>query len=118
MGVYRYDPEAHELILASSGDIRKELMKAAGDQHFVGDAPMIVVLAANYNRVAREYGGRAERLVHIEAGHVGQNICLQATALGLGVIGVGSFCEADLKAAMNLPSREDAVYMVAAGWKY
>ena len=40
-------------------------------------------------RTAGKYGSRAERYVHIEAGHAAQNLCLQAVALelGPGVIG-------------------------------
>ena len=56
--------------------------------------------------------------MHIEAGHIGQNVCLEATALGLGVIGVGAFNEPEIKEALGLPTREDPVYLIAAGWKF
>jgi SagB-type dehydrogenase family enzyme len=117
-GLYRFDPESHELIHVTSDDMRPALEKAAGGQQCVGACAAILLLAANYSRVAREYGAKAERLVHTEAGHVGQNVCLEATALGLGVIGIGAFDEAEVKAALRLPSREEAVYMLAFGWKY
>ena len=117
-GIYRFDPEAHELVLAQAGDFRGSLVKATGDQHCVADAAMVLVLAANYARVAREYGQRAERLLHIEAGHIGQNVCLEATALGLGVIGLGAFRDQDVKTALSIPAREEVVYLVAAGWRF
>jgi len=116
--IYRFDAEGHELLLVAQGDVRPQLMKAAGGQQFVADAALILVLAANVSRVAREYGARAERLLHIEAGHVGQNVCLEATALGLGVIGLGVFSDADVKSLLGLPQREDPMYLVAAGWKF
>ncbi len=117
-GVYRFDPDGHELLPVLAGDYRPKLVKAAGTQMCLEQAAFILLLAANYSRVTREYGPRGERLVHIEAGHIGQNVCLEATALGLGVIGIGSFSELEVKEAIGLPAREDPVYMVAAGWKF
>jgi SagB-type dehydrogenase family enzyme len=117
-GIYRFDAEGQELLPATMGDCRSELMKAAGSQLCVEQAAFILLLAANYGRVAREYGARAERLVHIEAGHIAQNVCLEATALGLGVIGLGAFSDADVKEVIGLPVREEPVYLIAAGWKF
>ncbi len=117
-GIYRFDAEGHELLLASTGDFRRQLREAAGGQLCVEQAAFILLLAANYGRVAREYGARAERLVHIEAGHIAQNVCLEAAALGLGVIGLGAFSDAEVKEAINLPMREEPVYLIASGWKF
>ena len=117
-GVYRFDPDGHELLPVLAGDYRPKVVKAAGTQMCLEHAAFILLLAANYSRTTREYGARGERLVHIEAGHIGQNVCLEATALGLGVIGIGAFCEPELKEALGLPAREDPVYLIAAGWKF
>ncbi len=46
----------------------------------------MLVVAANYQRTAQKYGTRAQRYVHIKAGHAEQNVYLQATALGLGTV--------------------------------
>ena len=55
-----------------------------------------------YQRTRAKYGERAELYVHLEAGHVAQNIHLQAVALGLGSVPVGAFREAEVSRALGL----------------
>lgn len=90
-GVYRYDPFEHTISLVKEGDYRKALQKAALDQSWVGNAAVDIVLVAFYERTTGYYGDRGIRYVHMEAGHIGENIYLQATALGLGTVAVGAF---------------------------
>jgi len=90
-GIYRYVPEKHALELVKPGDYRRELQRACLDQAWVGSAPVDIVLVAFYERTTEAYGERGIRYVHMEAGHIGQNIYLQATALGLGTVAVGAF---------------------------
>ncbi|MCD6373809.1 MAG: SagB/ThcOx family dehydrogenase, partial [Thermococcus sp.] len=90
-GIYHYDPSTHSITLVKEGDFRDELQKAALDQPWVGNAAVDIVLVAFYERTTRVYGERGYRYVHMEAGHIGQNIYLQATALGLGTVAIGAF---------------------------
>lgn len=90
-GIYHYDPSTHSLSIIKAGDFRAELQSAALDQEWVGDAPVDIILVAFYERTANVYGERGIRYVHMEAGHIGQNLYLQATALGLGTVAVGAF---------------------------
>ncbi|CAD5245256.1 SagB/ThcOx family dehydrogenase [Thermococcus camini] len=90
-GIYRYDPFNHTLVLVRKGDWRRALQKAALDQSWVGRAAVDIVLVAYYSRTTSYYGERGVRYVHMEAGHIGQNIYLQATALNLGTVAVGAF---------------------------
>lgn len=90
-GIYHYDPFEHSLTLTKEGDFRKELQEAALGQEWVGNAAINIVLVAFYERTTKYYGERGIRYVHMEAGHIGQNIYLQATALGLGTVAVGAF---------------------------
>lgn len=43
--------------------------------------------------------------MHFEVGHATQNVLLQATALDLGAVSVGSFYDEEVKKLLNL-SRE------------
>ncbi|ASJ08116.1 nitroreductase [Thermococcus siculi] len=95
-GVYRYDPFNHTLVLVKEGDYRRALQRAALDQSWVGRAAVDIVLVAYYERTTHYYGERGIRYVHMEAGHIGQNIYLQATALGLGTVAVGAFSDAEV----------------------
>ncbi|ASJ15817.1 nitroreductase [Thermococcus chitonophagus] len=92
-GIYHYDPFSHSIRLVKRGDFRKALQKAALNQAWVGSAAIDIVLVAYYERTTKYYGERGKMYVHMEAGHIGQNIYLQATALNLGTVAVGAFYE-------------------------
>jgi len=92
-GIYHYDPFSHSIKLVKRGDFRKALQRAALNQAWVGSAAIDIVLVAYYERTTKYYGERGKMYVHMEAGHIGQNIYLQATALNLGTVAVGAFYE-------------------------
>lgn len=112
-GIYRYDPLAHALYLMREGDHSLELMRAALDQRWVGEAPICIVVAAEFERTTSVYGERGIRYVYMEAGHAGQNIYLQATALDLGTVAVGAFYDDEVKAVVGCG--EDIVYLFPVG---
>lgn len=114
-GVYRYDPKRHRLARVRSGDVRREVARAALDQDWIAEAPAIVVIAGVYLRTAWKYGKRAPRYVHIEVGHVAQNVYLQAVALGLGTTLVGAFRDEELVRVLGLASRTEPLGLLPVG---
>ena len=91
-GIYRYDWKDHALQRKKSGDFRGELSDAAIGQIAVLEAPVCIIITALYKRTSRIYGERGVvRYVHMDAGHAGQNIYLQAFSLGLGTVAIGAF---------------------------
>jgi SagB-type dehydrogenase family enzyme len=58
-GVYRYIPEDNELVTHLSKDMRKEVAKASLDQNFIADAPLVIIIAAEFNRTTKRYGNAA-----------------------------------------------------------
>jgi len=115
-GMYQYDADENHLRFLLPGDLRPALL-AAGVDVCTQDAAALMVLAADYRRPTREFGENARRLVHIEAGHIGQNVCLEATALGLGVIGLGAFRAEEVRQALHLSEHQEPVYVLAFGKK-
>ena len=114
-GVYRYVPQGHRLTKVLSGDVRSSLAEAALGQSMIADAPVTIVIAADYNRTTGRYGNRGVMYVHMEAGHAGENIYLQAEALGLGTVAVGAFNPDDVGRILHLPQEEEAIYMFPVG---
>jgi SagB-type dehydrogenase family enzyme len=115
-GVFRYVPESHSLEEVVAGDVRAELEAAALRQRFLSRAPVVVLVAANYERTTTRYGVRGRRYVAMEAGHVGQNISLQACALGLDTVMVGAFRESAVAEAFHLPEELDPLYLIPVGY--
>jgi SagB-type dehydrogenase family enzyme len=114
-GVYRYDWRSHTLISVREGDIRKELYLACLNQEWILNAPISVIIAADYRRTTWRYGSRGIRYVHMEVGHVGQNIYLQVAALGLGTVAVGAFEDGKVKKILSLPPNEEPLYIMPVG---
>ncbi len=112
-GIYLYDPFDHALHLVREGDYSSDLGKAALDQEWVREAPVCLIIAANFERTTSVYGERGVRYVYMEAGHVGQNIYLQATALGLGTVAVGAFYDDKVKEIIEC--EEDPLYIFPLG---
>ena len=114
-GLYRYRPQSHELVSVVQGDKRAQLAAAALEQEWLKDAPVTIVIAAVYERTARKYRQRAERYVHMEAGHVAQNVHLQAVALDLGTVVVGAFDDAEVKRVLTLAANEEPLCLMPVG---
>ncbi|MET0092527.1 MAG: SagB/ThcOx family dehydrogenase [Sedimenticola sp.] len=114
-GSYRYDPLRHSLTSEVSGDLRTELAQVALGQSWISEAPAVIVVSAVYSRTTFKYGRRGERYVHIEVGHAGQNLLLQATALGLASATVGAFNDAELKRLLGLPDDELPMIILPVG---
>lgn len=115
-GLARYEPEGHRLETCSTRDLRAELQSASGDQTFIGSAPLTIILCTVTARLSGRHGAdRAVRYADFEAGHVGQNLLLQATALGLSGVPVGSFDDATLIRLLGLPEGQTPRYLFAIG---
>ncbi len=114
-GVYHYQPEDHSLGLLRNGDLSEELASACLGQGWVREAPLNIVITAVYARTTRRYGTRGERYVHMEVGHVGQNIYLQATAMGLGTVAVGAFYDDEVRKVLGVSEEERPLYVMPVG---
>lgn len=114
-GIFHYEPEGHRIIALAAGDARGQLASAALGQDCVGTAPAVFVISAVYERTSGKYRDRAQRYVHIEAGHAGQNIMLEAVALGLGSVPVGAFNDDRVKQALKLPADQAPLLLIPVG---
>ena len=114
-GVYHYNIDSHSLTLHHKGDVRLELSRVALNQEFIYQAPADIVICAEYERTLTRYGGRTERYVHMEAGHAGQNIYLQATALGLATVAIGAFDDEQVRKVLRLDKQTRPLYIMPVG---
>lgn len=114
-GVYRYHSDKHELEKISHKDVRNEIASAAWRQEFIARAPINIIIAANYKNTTDRYGKRGMRYVDNEVGHCGQNIHLQAEALGLGTVVIGAFQDSMLIHTLGI--KEEPLYIMPVGHK-
>jgi SagB-type dehydrogenase family enzyme len=115
-GVYQYVPKEHFIIHHLPGDLRKGLCSACLEQDFIRRVPLSFVICAEYSRTTAGYGERGVRYVHMEVGHLGQNLALQGEALGLCSVMVGAFRDEDVSRVINLPVELKPLYVVPVGY--
>lgn len=114
-GIYHYEVVNHSLSLYLEGDLRHKLAEAALEQESIENAPLNLVICANINRTTSVYGKRGERYVLMETGHAGQNISLQAIALGLGTVMIGAFYDEDVSDALKAEKEIIPLYIIPVG---
>ncbi len=111
-GLYVYLPEKHALQVLAETDVRQKL----GRQSSVAQAGCDIVIASRVRNTTARYGDRADKWALLEAGHIAQNILLEATSMGLGGVPIGGFDTNEVGKLCNLPADMEPVYLVATGY--
>ncbi|MEE8470740.1 MAG: SagB/ThcOx family dehydrogenase [Dehalococcoidia bacterium] len=115
-GIYRYLVSSHELEVVREGDFRQEMSKAALGERMIMRANVVLALSAIFQRTGQQYGERALRYIHLEAGHIAQNTYLLATSMGLGACAIGAFYDEDVNRLLGVDGKEESVlYLIALG---
>lgn len=115
-GLRQYSPTEHALRFLTSDDRRGQLSAAAWGQASVREAAVNIILVADYLVATSKYGERGVLYVHMEAGHIAQNIHLEATALSLGSVPVGAFEDDKVKNILALSIEETPLYIIPVGY--
>lgn len=113
-GVDRYVAADHSLAPHRTGDHRRALQGGRG-QATIAQAPLCFVITAVVDRTKSKYGERAERYCLLEAGHVAQNILLQAAALRLAGVPIGGYDEDKVAEVLHLPKGHSVLYLLPVG---
>jgi SagB-type dehydrogenase family enzyme len=117
-GLCHYRPDSHALELTRKGDLRAKVAQASLHQTWMAEAPVMVVFAAEYRRCTARYGERGVRYTHMEVGHAGQNLFLEAQALGLACGIVGAFEDRTLKEILHLPQQHEPLLIMPVGYSH
>lgn len=115
-GIYHYAVREHALEAVKVGDFRSGVVQAGLFQSFVGQANVCFILSAVFQRTRWRYRERTYRYIMLEAGHVGQNLYLAATSMGLGACAVGAFLDDEFNDLLGLDGKEEAtLYVISVG---
>lgn len=115
-GLYHYDPARHALHVLAERDLGDRIAGHGLGQSFLADAGVVLCLTVVPARMRFRYRHRSYRYGLLEAGHLGQNAYLAATAMGLGACAVGAFLDDDLNELLGVDGREEAaVYLLSVG---
>ena len=112
----RYFVANHALEQLQSGDLRVAMVTAGIGQEMLGRAQVCFILSAIFQRTRWKYRERTYRYVLLETGHIGQNLYLAATSMGLGACAVGAFLDDNLNELLGIDGEEEAaLYIITVG---
>ena len=115
-GLYHYNVKENCLELLLQEDLSKWLIKITGGEKWIANAAVIFIITGVLDRTRIKYGDRGYRYTLIETGHLGQNICLLATELGLGTCPIGGFIDDKINELLDIElQKEFSTYIIAIG---
>lgn len=117
-GLFIYHPDEHSLEKISDQDVRNRLATAALQQEAVAQAACDIIVTGSSRKLAAKYGNKAGRFMLLEAGHIAQNILLQAVSLQLGSVSVGAFDIRAVSRLCKLPTNLEPLYIICVGYPY
>lgn len=110
-GAYHYLPLEHQLeYLGPVDDPEKAITDSLCGQSWAAKASVVFYWSMVAYRAEWRYGIYAHRTALIDAGHVGQNLYLGCTGLGLGTCGIAAFSHEVCNSLFGLDGQEE--YMV------
>ncbi|HDN95669.1 MAG: nitroreductase family protein [Thermoplasmata archaeon] len=108
--------QARDFIIVDDKELKKKIARAAYNQEFVEEAPVLVVFCANLKRIA-PYGERGKNLYCIQdVAAAIQNFLLAALDEGLATCWVGAFDENEVSRLLGLPSEVRPVAIITLGY--
>jgi len=118
-GLYRFLALEHRLLEVDlSPDLADRMVEACWRQQFVKTSAATFIWSAVVYRMAWRYGERGYRYLHLDAGHVCQNLYLAAEAVGCGVCAIAAFNDEAMNELLELDGEQQLViYLATVGKK-
>jgi SagB-type dehydrogenase family enzyme len=91
---------------------------ACFDQQFILRGGVVFIWTAVSYRTTWRYGKRGNRDLHLDAGHVCQNLYLAAEATGCGTCAIAAFDDDDMNAILGINGSDQfVIYLATVGKK-
>ena len=105
--------QAYKLVVVTDKEIRKQLAIAAYNQHFVAEAPVVIVAVGLTPKEIMRCGIPADPVdVAIAIDH----ITLAAVEEGLGTCWIGAFEQEEVCKILNIPSQYKVIELLTLGY--
>ena len=115
-GLFVYNPGEHSLEQTSDQDVRGLLATAVFEQELLAAAGCDIIIAGSVRKVAAIYGKKARTYMLLEAGHIAQNIQLQAVSLELGSVALCAFDVREVDRICRLPKELEPICIIRVGY--
>ena len=114
-GFHLLDTQAGRLGLVLEGSLIEAMAAACLDQMWLKHAALHLLFMADLAAVDRCWGARGYRYAMIEAGRLGQQAYLAATAVGWGACGIGAIYDREAADLLDLTDSGALLYLVGVG---
>jgi SagB-type dehydrogenase family enzyme len=115
-GIYHYSVKRTQLVFMKEGVFGPALRDAGLGQEMLAEAAAVFIWTAMVERSKWKYRERAYRYLYMDVGHIGQDLYLAATSLGLGCCTVGAFFDKEVNSLIGADGKEEvALYLGAVG---
>ena len=115
-GLFVYRPADHSLLQTGNQDIRNMLAATASTAESIAGAGCNIIVAGSFRKLTDQYKNKARTYMHMEAGHIAQNIQLQAVCLDLGSVVVGDFDTKEVRKVCKLRRDLEPLYIICVGY--
>jgi SagB-type dehydrogenase family enzyme len=118
-GLYRYLAVENQLAhLQTDAQINALITAACLGQSQVAQSAVTFIWTAVVERMFWRYTERGYRYLHLDAGHVCQNLALGAEQLGCGICPIAAFQDEDLNRVLGLDGKDQfVIYLASLGKK-
>ncbi|MBS3119860.1 nitroreductase family protein [Candidatus Woesearchaeota archaeon] len=104
-------------VIVRNPELREQLAVAALKQHWIANAPIIIVICAELDKITHYYGERGEKVYSIQNTSLAvQNMMLTAHALGLGSSFVSAFDENEVIRLLGIPGNARPYVIMPIGY--
>ena len=115
-GVYHYNVREHALDVLEEKEFSAETISELITYEFARTASMALIITAIFHRNQMKYGERGYRYMMLEAGHIGQNVYLNAAALGLKCCALGGTRDENIERLLGIDGiTESVMYALVLG---
>ncbi|MHC4116759.1 MAG: nitroreductase family protein [Planctomycetota bacterium] len=116
-GLFTYRPTEHSLQQISEEDVRGRLAQSTATPEPVVAAGCSIIVTGSSRKLAGRFGtAKSRTFLALEAGHVAQNIQLQAVCLGLGSVPVGGLDTAAVRKVCRMSRELEPLYVICVGY--
>ncbi len=116
-GLYRYHALEHELVKLPTPDtFQDDLVTGALGQKMFETSALNFIWVADKARMYHTYGERGYRYLHLDAGHVCQNLYLACELIDAGTVAVAAYDDKKINTLMNIDGDNFfTIYMAPVG---
>ena len=110
-GIYYYNSTQNCLQLIRKGDFRKEIESLYITESSVYSSSFIMFHVVDLERTCNKYGDRGYKLIHMDMGHISQNLYLVSSAHEIGIRAIFGIYENEVNRFLEVDGENEFVLL-------